>query len=192
MNAVNTNLILIVEDELEIAEVLEAYLRREGWRTERALDGQRALELYRATKPDLILLDVMLPKKSGLDVCRELRAQGFLQPILMLTARGQELDKVAGLELGADDYITKPFGLSELLARIRAHLRRATRQTDAATVELESYAFGSLTLDFKKYQAQKQHTPLELSPREFRILKCLIEHRGMVVSREARPVAIAV
>ena len=173
--------ILIIEDEPDMAMGLQDNLELEGYDVLIARDGAEGVLTARQTQPDLILLDVMLPKKSGLDVCRELRAQGFAQPILMLTARGQELDKVAGLELGADDYITKPFGLSELLARVRAHLRRAAR---SAPVELESYAFGSITLDFKKYQAQKLHAPLELSPREFDLLKYFIHHRGEAVTRD--------
>jgi DNA-binding response OmpR family regulator len=180
--------ILIIEDEPDMVLGLQDNLELEGYEVIVARDGAEGLHAARQTQPDLILLDVMLPKKSGLEVCRELRVQGFAQPILMLTARGQELDKVAGLELGADDYITKPFGLSELLARVRAHLRRAARQTSESAKELakelESYAFGSITLDFKKYQATKNHQALELSPREFELLKYFIHHRGEAVTRD--------
>jgi two-component system, OmpR family, alkaline phosphatase synthesis response regulator PhoP len=127
-----------------------------------------------------VILDVMMPKMSGLDACRKLRRSGFTAPILMLTARSQELDKVIGLEVGADDYITKPFGLHELLARVRAHLRRANGQV----AELETYSFGAITLDLKKYRATKAGAPLELSPREFDLLKYFIQHRGAAVTRD--------
>ena len=176
--------ILIIEDEPDMVLGLQDNLELEGYEVIVARDGVAGLNLARLSQPDLILLDVMLPKKNGLEVCRELRAQGFAQPILMLTARGQELDKVAGLELGADDYITKPFGLSELLARVRAHLRLAARLTSEVAKELESYAFGSITLDFKKYQATKNHQALDLSPREFELLKYFIHHRGEAVTRD--------
>ena len=176
--------ILIIEDEPDMVLGLQDNLELEGYEVLVARDGVEGLHTARQTQPDLILLDVMLPKKSGLEVCRELRAQGFAQPILMLTARGQELDKVAGLELGADDYITKPFGLSELLARVRAHLRRTARLTVESMKEIESYAFGSVTLDFKKYQATKNQQALELSPREFELLKYFIQHRGEAVTRD--------
>ena len=122
----------------------------------------------------------MLPHLSGLDVCRELRSQGLATPIIMLTARGQEIDKVLGLEIGADDYVTKPFSIRELLARVRAHLRRASRQPE----EIESYRFGGIELNFRKHQALKNDRPLDLSPREFEILRYFIEHRGETVTRE--------
>ena len=124
-----------------------------------------------ADRPDLILLDIMLPKMSGLDVCRELRNQGLDTPVIMLTARGQEIDKVIGLEMGADDYVTKPFSIKELLARVRAQLRRATRQV----AEVESYTFGNVALNFKRYEATKEGAAIELSPREFELLKYFIQ-----------------
>ncbi|HYG79853.1 MAG TPA: response regulator transcription factor, partial [Pyrinomonadaceae bacterium] len=133
-----------------------------------------------AARPDLILLDVMLPGRSGLDVCRDLRGRGMLMPIIMLTARGQEVDKVVGLEIGADDYVTKPFSIKELLARVRAQLRRAGSQARAAAC----YEFGGVRLDFEKYLASKDGRRLELSPREFAILEFFVRHRGETVTRE--------
>jgi two-component system, OmpR family, alkaline phosphatase synthesis response regulator PhoP len=122
----------------------------------------------------------MLPKLSGLDVCRRLRQMGVETPIIMLTARGQEIDKVVGLEVGADDYVTKPFGVQELLARVRAHLRRAARQP----AELETYAFDDVTLNFRTHQATKAGRPIDLSAREFELLKYFIRHRGQALTRE--------
>jgi DNA-binding response OmpR family regulator len=138
------------------------------------------LEKASTEKPDIILLDVMLPLMSGIDVCRTLRTRGIETPILMLTARSQETDKVVGLEVGADDYVTKPFSGKELLARIRAHLRRATKQV----VEIESFTFGDVELNFKKYAARKSGQPLDLSAREFALLHYLIRHRGEIVTRD--------
>jgi DNA-binding response OmpR family regulator len=131
-------------------------------------------------KPDIILLDVMLPLMSGIDVCRTLRTRGIDTPILMLTARSQEMDKVVGLEVGADDYVTKPFSVAELLARIRAHLRRAAKQVAG----IESFSFGEVELNFKKYAASKGGQALDLSAREFEILRYLIRHRGETVTRD--------
>src|SRR3981081_1447685 len=122
----------------------------------------------------------MLPKMNGLDVCRTLRRRGVLTPIIMLTARGQEPDKVAGLELGADDYVTKPFGIRELMARIRAQLRRASQLTP----ELDCYDFGGLEINFRKHSAMKAGEPLLLSAREFEILRYLVRRRGQIVTRE--------
>src|SRR4026209_1832699 len=124
----------------------------EGYEVAVARDGKEGLEKASTEKPDIILLDVMLPLMSGLDVCRELRSRGIETPILMLTARSQELDKVVGLEVGADDYVTKPFSIKELLARIRAHLRRATKQV----ADIENFNFGEVELNFKKYVARKR------------------------------------
>jgi len=174
--------ILIIEDEPDMVLGLRDNFELEGYEVLVARDGDEGVETAWQARPDLVLLDVMLPKKSGLEVCRELRARGFAEPILMLTARGQEIDKVVGLEIGADDYITKPFGLNELLARVRAHLRRTARQMGETA--LENYAFGSIALDFKMYQAHKGDAPLDLSPREFEILKYFIRHRGEAVTRD--------
>jgi DNA-binding response OmpR family regulator len=152
----------------------------EGYVVAVARDGKEGLEKASTEKPDIILLDVMLPVMSGLDVCRNLRTRGIEIPILMLTARGEETDKVVGLEVGADDYVTKPFSIKELLARIRAHLRRAGKQV----VESESFSFGEVELNFKKYTARKRGQALELSPREFEILRYLIRHQGETVTRD--------
>lgn len=172
--------ILIIEDEPSMVLGLQDNLEYEGYEVIAAVDGEAGVNRALKDKPNLILLDVMLPKKSGLDVCRELRSQGLESPIIMLTARGQEIDKVLGLEIGADDYVTKPFSINELLARVRAHLRRAAKMVS----ELESYRFGEVELNFKKYLASKNGEPIELSPREFELMKYLIRHRGETVTRD--------
>jgi len=152
----------------------------EGYDVLVARDGREGLDRALADHPDLILLDIMLPKMSGLDVCRALRSNGVDTPVIMLTARGQEIDKVVGLETGADDYVTKPFSIKELLARVRAHLRRATRQV----ADIESYAFGDISLNFKKHEAKRGEEFIELSPREFELLKYFIQHRGETITRD--------
>lgn len=172
--------ILIIEDEPNMVIGIRDSLEYEGFQVIAAYDGLEGSDKALDERPDLILLDVMLPGKSGLDVCRELRARGVDVPIIMLTARSQEIDKVVGLEVGADDYVTKPFSIRELLARIRAHLRRASRQT----VDVESFTAGSLELDLRKYRAWKNGELLELTAREFEILRYLIRHRGEVVTRD--------
>lgn len=172
--------ILIIEDEPDMVVGLRDNFELEGYAVSVARDGDEGLKKALEEKPDLIVLDLMLPKMSGLDVCRNLRKSGCDTPILMLTARGQELDKVLGLEVGADDYITKPFSLNELLARVRAHLRRASHEV--ATIE--HYSFSDVAVDFQKFKASKNNQPIELSPREFELLKFLVNHRGETVSRE--------
>lgn len=172
--------VLIIEDEPNLVILLRDSCEYEGYEVVVATDGEEGVNKASDTKPDIILLDIMLPKMSGLDVCRHLRGRGLDVPIIMLTARGQELDKVVGLEVGADDYVTKPFGLNELLARMRAHLRRANKQV----AEIEVFRFGDIKLDLKRYEANKGDRQLALTPREFKILKCFIRHREEVVSRE--------
>jgi len=172
--------ILIVEDEPDMVTGLRDNFELEGYKVSVARDGEEGLKKALEEMPDLIVLDLMLPKMSGLDVCRNLRKSNFLAPILMLTARGQELDKVLGLEIGADDYITKPFSLNELLARVRAHLRRASHKV--ATVE--HYSFGDVVVDFQKFKASKNGSPIELSPREFELLKFLVNNGGETITRE--------
>ncbi len=172
--------ILIIEDEPEMALGLRDNLEYEGFEVIAAEDGEAGMNRALGEHPDLILLDVMLPRLSGLDVCRRLRGQGVNAPIIMLTARGQEIDKVLGLEIGADDYVTKPFSIRELLARVRAHLRRGARQP----AEIERYRFGQIELDFRKYEAFKSGTPLEMTPREFELLKYFIRHRDETVTRD--------
>lgn len=172
--------ILIIEDEPDMVLGLRDNFEIEGYEVFTAQDGAEGLKSAVERKPDLIILDLMLPKMSGLDVCRELRKQGFSMPILMLTARGQEIDKVIGLEVGADDYVTKPFSLSELLARVRAHLRRAENRL----VGTESINFSDVEINFLKHTAKKSGKSIELSPREFDLLKFLVSKRGETVSRE--------
>jgi DNA-binding response OmpR family regulator len=172
--------ILIVEDEPDMVLGLKDNFEFEGYEVVTEADGQAGLERARALKPDLIVLDVMLPKLSGLEVCKTLRGEGYEGPILMLTARGQEIDKVVGLELGADDYVTKPFSIRELLARVRAVLRR----TEGKAKRLARYAFADIELDFEAYKATKGGEALDLSPREFELLRYLIERKGETVTRD--------
>ena len=172
--------VLIIEDEPNMVLGLKDSCEYEGYEVAVARDGKEGLEKASTEKPDIILLDVMLPLMSGLDVCRTLRNRGFEIPILMLTARGEEMDKVVGLEVGADDYVTKPFSIKELLARVRAHLRRSSKQL----VELESFSFGDVELNFKKLTARKGGQALDVSAREFEILRYLIRHRGETVTRD--------
>ena len=143
--------ILIVEDDPAIVLGLEDLLAGEGYRVDCARDGRRALELYRNHKPDLVLLDIMIPEFSGYEVCRQIRKKDTHTPILMLTAKGQEPDKVAGLELGADDYVVKPFGLSELLARIRALLRRSSSGRREGLPQSEPLRFGDVEIDPQRH-----------------------------------------
>ncbi len=173
--------VLVVEDDPSMAAALNDGFEYEGYTVTHAKDGATGLRLASETAPDLIILDVMLPKMSGLDVCRQIRKDGNPVPIIMLTARGQEIDKVVGLKLGADDYVTKPFGFMELMARVEAILRRASGRRAG----IEAYQFGDVSVDFKKGEARKKNKPLDLSAREFRLLQYLIEHREEVVARDA-------
>ena len=172
--------ILLIEDEPGIVLTLTDRLTGEGYSVESAIDGESGLE--RATREpfDLLLLDLMLPRMGGFDVCRELRKRGIETPVIMLTARGQVVDKVVGLKLGADDYVTKPFDMSELLARIEAHLRRVP----AAPHPAEGYLFGDVRVDFRKAEATREGQPIELSAREFQLLRYFLEHRGATLTRE--------
>ncbi len=171
--------ILIVEDEPDMILGLRDNFEFEGYEVVTAADGGEGIEKARSHKPDLVILDIMLPKLSGLEVCKTLRGEGFEAPILMLTARGQEVDKVVGLELGADDYVTKPFSIRELLARVRAVLRRTENRR-----RLAAYRFADIEIDFEGYKARRAGEALELSPREFELLRYLIERKGDTVSRE--------
>jgi DNA-binding response OmpR family regulator len=172
--------ILIIEDEPNMVMGLTDNFEVEGYEVVSATDGQTGLAKAMAEKPDLIILDIMMPRKSGLGVCKELRAKGYTMPVVMLTARGQEADKVIGLELGADDYVTKPFSIRELLARVKAVLRRVEGRGEG----IEQYSFGDIELDFVKHRAAKKKRPLELSTKEFELLKFFVQHRGETVSRE--------
>jgi DNA-binding response OmpR family regulator len=171
--------ILIVEDEPGIALGLEDDLEMEGYDVEVAADGITAARRAREGGFDLILLDVMLPGKDGLEVCRELRRAGLKIPILMLTAKAREAEKVMGLELGADDYVTKPFGTRELRARIKALLRRA-----ANDAEPECCTFGDVEVDFARGELRLHGQPVELTPIEFKLLDVFVRARGRVLSRD--------
>ena len=173
--------VLIIEDEEAIVEILKFNLQHEGYDTLEALDGETGLHLAQEKDPDLILLDVMLPKMNGFDVCRTLRQQGRTVPILMLTAREEEADKVMGLETGADDYITKPFSMRELLARVRANIRRRALDTAPGVVRTA----GRLALDETGYSVSKDGTPIALTQKEFELLRFLMRSPGTVYSRES-------
>src|ERR671921_735633 len=166
--------ILIVEDEPAMVAGLRDNFEYEGYDVISAEDGVSGLERALSDKPDLVVLDVMMPRMSGLDVCKQLKSKRPAVPIIMLTARGQEIDKVVGLELGADDYVTKPFSIRELLARVRAILRR----TEGSKKRLSRYRFADVELDFETYRAKKGAEPLDMSPREFELLRYLIERKG--------------
>jgi two-component system alkaline phosphatase synthesis response regulator PhoP len=175
------NRILIIEDEESILMALEDNLRLEGYGVDSAVDGEKGLAKAREQKFDLIILDIMLPKMDGFEVCKHMRKEGINIPILMLTAKGQEIDKVLGLELGADDYVTKPFSSRELLARIKALLRR-TNQFQQGT---QSFAFGDLEVDFGNYEVKKHGKIIYLTALEFSLLHFLIQNKDKVMSRDA-------
>lgn len=175
--------ILVVEDDLAILAGLCDLLEGEGFGVSRATTGTRALQIYRSHKPDLILLDIMIPEKSGYDVCREIRKSDSATPILMLTAKGQEVDKVVGLELGADDYIVKPFGVSELLARIRAALRRARPGTRQEHGSDRPITFGDVRIDPKTMKGTKGKHEFALSARELHLIQLLAKHDGEAMDR---------
>ncbi len=174
--------ILIVEDEKDILKMLEYNLKKEGFRTISAYDGEDALDLASREYPDLVILDLMLPGMDGLEVCKELKRESKTAsiPIIMLTAKSQESDKVVGLELGADDYITKPFSPRELIARIKAVLRRVKDKEKL----LEILKIGDLSIDFSKIQVSVKGKPVELTSKEFELLKILIKVKGRVLSRD--------
>ena len=172
--------LLLIEDERGLVLTLTDRLTREGYAVESTADGESGVERATNEAFDLLLLDVMLPRMNGFDVCRELRKRGVLMPVIMLTARGQLVDKVAGLKLGADDYVTKPFEMAELLARIEAQLRRAP----AAPHPAEGYTFGDVRIDFRRAEAMRHGEPIELSAREFQLLRYFVEHRGTTLSRD--------
>jgi DNA-binding response OmpR family regulator len=176
--------VLIVEDDEAMSIALRDGFQYEGYSVTVAKDGEAGLQMATSEGPDLILLDVMLPKMTGLDICKQLRGDGNSVPIIMLTARGQEIDKVLGLKLGADDYITKPFGFMELLARAEAVLRRTRVPIASVPVPPETYRFGDISIDFKRHEAKKGGQPIELSPREFQLLAYFIQHTGEIVTRE--------
>jgi two-component system alkaline phosphatase synthesis response regulator PhoP len=173
--------LLLIEDEPGLVLTLVDRLGREGYNIASAQDGATGLERALQEAFDLILLDVMLPKQNGFDVLRDLRLQGVDTPVIMLTARGQVVDKVVGLKLGADDYLTKPFEMMELLARVEARLRRAA---PPATVDAEAYRFGAIQVDFRKAEVTRDGAPVAFSAREYQLLRYFIEHRGATISRD--------
>ena len=172
--------ILIIEDDLSLATALSEGLQYEGYTTLVARDGAAGLRLAGQREVDVILLDIVLPEVNGIEVCRRLRSRGSAVPIVMLTSRSRELDKVVGLKAGADDYLTKPFSFMELLARVEAVLRRSQRFAE----QTHTHAFGGVTLNFRTREATKLGQALALLPREFCLLEYFVEHRGEVVSRE--------
>jgi DNA-binding response OmpR family regulator len=175
--------VLVVEDDPSIAIGLRINLEREGYEVHVAEDGERGLELARGMAPDLVVLDVMLPKRNGLEVLQQLRAEGQSMPIIILSAKTGEMDKVAGLELGAEDYVAKPFSLAELLARVRAALRRGP-SSGASSERNPKIAFGEVEIDVAARSVKRASEPVEMTAREFDVLMCLISERGRVLSRE--------
>ena len=173
--------ILLIEDEPGLCLTLSDRLQKEGYSVEVANDGEAGFKQAESESYDLILLDLMLPKKSGYDVCRDLRQAGLIIPILMLTARHQTVDKVLGLKIGADDYLTKPFEMLELLARIEALLRRATRSFTSSPA---TYQFGQVRVDFRRTEVLRNSEGISLSAKEFQLLRYFIDHRGETLGRE--------
>jgi len=175
-------LILVVDDEPNIVQLARLYLERDGYAITSVGNGQKALDVVRAQQPDLVVLDVMLPQVDGFEVCRRLRAEDNPVPIIMVTARDDDIDKILGLELGADDYLTKPFNPRELVARVRAVLRRGAppqQMTPQAPLEI-----GDLVIDIAGREVLINNSPVELRTQEFEVLKVLAENKGIVLSRE--------
>ncbi len=172
--------ILIVEDDSGIRLIVQDALTSEGYHVVAAEDGMKGLELARELKPALIILDVMLPLMNGFEVCKSIRKEGIVSPIMMLTVKDEELDKVLGLELGADDYVTKPFSLKELAARVKALLRRVEDYQD----EIAVVKFDDVELDFQKYESRRAGRDLGLSPLELKILRLMIARKGKVITRD--------
>lgn len=175
--------VLIIEDEESISDIIKFNLTKEGFETDTAYNGQDGLEKALTGNPDLILLDVMLPMMDGFEVCKKIRETAST-PIIMLTAKEEEVDKVLGLELGADDYITKPFGMRELVARIKANIRRTQLIDEVKNEPSNVEDFGNLTIDMNRYEVRKDGVALELTLREFELLKYLAERENKVFSRE--------
>lgn len=176
-----TRRILLVEDEPGLTLILSDALGSEGYTVETAADGERGLQLAASEYFDLLILDVGLPKKNGFDLLRDLRQRGVATPAIMLTARGQVVDKILGLKLGADDYLTKPFDTGELLARIEAILRRVP---SAGATDSDVYVFGDVRVDFRRAVVTRAGEPVELTAREYQLLRFLIENREAVLSRD--------
>jgi two-component system alkaline phosphatase synthesis response regulator PhoP len=184
VSSVAARRLLLVEDEPGLVMTMTDRLELEGYEVESVTDANSALQTASSNSYDAILLDVMLPGGTGFDVCRTLRQRGVQTPILMLTARGQVIDRVVGLKLGADDYLVKPFEMAELLARIEALLRRTSTSAIPAGASAESYRFGDISVDFRRAEVTKGGQKLELSAREFKLLRYFIEHRGAALTRD--------
>jgi two-component system alkaline phosphatase synthesis response regulator PhoP len=172
--------VLVVEDEKDILKLLKYNLEKEGYAVSTASDGEAGVEAFRREKPRLMILDLMLPKVDGLEVCRLVRADDRNVPILMLTAKSAEVDKIVGLEMGADDYVTKPFSVREVMTRVKTLLRRTSRDEAPS----EALAVGALSLDLGKYELRLQGKPVTLTTKEFEVLKVLWTARGKVLNRE--------
>src|SRR6266404_481221 len=172
--------ILLIDDQEDLVNGLAVNLEREGYNVAKALRGDIGIKLAMSQHPDLIVLDVMLPGISGLDVCRELRERGFERPIIMLTAKGEEIDRVVGLEIGADDYMSKPFGLRELLARIHVRLRRQPPRRRLPA----RYALGAVDVDFEQMRATREGKPVVMTAKEYELLALLVRCKGEVLTRD--------
>ena len=175
--------ILVVEDEPAVARGLIYGLESEGFQVQWAEDGKSALELVRQRDPHLLLLDIRLPDISGFDVCGQLRKEGRILPIIILTARDEEVDKILGLELGADDYIVKPYSIREVISRIRAQLRRSYGELATASIG-RRYRFGDIDVDFEQFMVLRGGEPVSLTPTEFKLLRYLIQQRNLPISRQ--------
>ena len=176
--------VLVVDDEKNIVDIIKYNLKKEGYDVITAYDGEEAVRLNEKEEPDLILLDIMMPKLDGYSACRKIREK-YDTPIIMLTARAEEVDKVLGLELGADDYVTKPFGTRELMARVKANLRRRSQgETAPPQSPEEVLSFGALTIDLKLFEVKKNQNTIDLTLREYELLKFLASQKNQVFSRE--------
>jgi two-component system response regulator RegX3 len=175
--------ILVVEDEPSLAETMRYNLEREGFSVSLAEDGRRALERFRAEPPALVILDLMLPELSGLDVCRQIRAESEV-PIIIVTAKDSEADKVAGLELGADDYVTKPFSVRELVSRVRANLRRARSAADGPPARGDVLAGGGVRMDVARHEVVVRGEPVPFPPKEFELLEAFLRRKGRLLLRD--------
>lgn len=178
-NNLHTYKIAVVDDDESVRRSLVLNLEHTGFKVVEACNGEQAIEVVDKECPDLIIMDVMMPVKDGLQACKEIRQSGISTPLILLTARSAEVDKVLGLDLGADDYLAKPFGMLELIARVKALLRRGQ-----STKEIDKVQFANVIVDFKAYKAERDQNPLELSAREYRLLRYLVAKNGSVVTRD--------
>jgi len=172
--------ILIVEDDSGIRVILQDTLTSQGYDVVTAENGMKGWELAKELRPDLVILDVMLPLMDGFEICKRMRKEGINSPVMMLTVKDEEVDKVLGLELGADDYVTKPFSVKEVSARVKALLRRVEDYQN----EMDVYCFGNIELNFSKFESRKKGKDLGLTPLELRILKLMIMRKGQVITRD--------